>query len=73
MAVSASRATLGKPQNIPVNFQIPSSALATGDAPSRRPISWQLEVKARLQGLDFNAAFEVPVYRIQAGAKTAVV
>ena len=65
-AISASHSTLGRPQNVPVKFLIPPGALATGDAPSRRPISWQLEVKARLHGLDFNAVFEVPVFRMQA-------
>ena len=72
-AISASRSTLGKPQNIPVKFHILGSALETGDASSRHPISWQLEVKARLHGLDFNAVFEVPVYRVRTGGETVVI
>jgi hypothetical protein len=72
-AISASRSSLAKPQSLPVKFYIPSSALETGDASSRRPIFWQLEVKARLHGLDFNAVFKVPVYRIRAGAETVVI
>jgi hypothetical protein len=70
--ISVSRSSLTNPQNVPVRFQLPRSALETNDASSRRPISWQLEVKARLQGLDFNAVFEVPVYRMPAGVETVV-
>jgi len=72
-AISTPRSSLAKPQSIPVRFHIPNGELETGDASSRQPISWQLEVKARLHGLDFNAVFEVPVYRIRPGTEMVVI
>lgn len=70
-AVSISKESVGQSRDIPVRFHIPGNALETGDPCSRRNIIWQLEAHAKLHGLDFNAAFEVPIYRIETEANPA--
>ena len=49
---------------IPVLFAIPfSTSLQSGRLDKRTTVSWRLTVKAKLSGADYNASFEVPVFR----------
>lgn len=51
----------GRQTVIPVNFEIPADCLPTGAFHGRRPVFWRLVVEARLPGIDYFAAFVVPV------------
>lgn len=46
---------------IPVRFAIPADCLPTGAADGWQPVSWRLVAEAGLPGLDYFAAFDVPV------------
>ena len=48
-------------QGIPVEFRIPATALACGDARAQGDVRWVLMVKAPLPGTDFEAIFPVLV------------
>ena len=63
-AMSFSHEMVGKRREFPVSFQLPGDARPTDDPSARHRIYWQLEVTAKLEGLDFNATFVVPVYRL---------
>ena len=47
---------------LPVRFAIPADALPTTPLPGEDVILWRVEARASLQGVDFEAAFEVPVF-----------
>lgn len=48
---------------IPVAFAIPPEAEPTDERNSRDMVQWHLEVSSALEGVDFYAKFEVPVFR----------
>jgi hypothetical protein len=48
-------------QGIPVEFRLPTTALAIGDERARGQVRWILEVTAPLPGTDFSALFPVDV------------
>jgi hypothetical protein len=57
---------------IPVAFDLPGDAATTTEDPgSRRHTLWRLEVKAALAGADYEASFEVPVFRTDAVQRLA--
>src|SRR6185503_2586845 len=47
---------------IPVDFAIPADARGTDESMPRNTIIWRLSVSASLPGVDYAAAFDVPVY-----------
>jgi hypothetical protein len=47
----------------PVVFRIPSEAASTDHHDSSNAVAWTLEVQAKEPGVDYRAAFAVPVYR----------
>ncbi len=51
---------------IPVKFTIPSDCAQTEDSDPRNAILWRLDVHAAVPGVDYNARFEVPVFRTAA-------
>ena len=48
---------------IPVMFQIPSDAAQTSVSNMRDAIQWKLQAHADLPGIDYDAEFDVPVFR----------
>jgi hypothetical protein len=48
---------------IPVQFTIPYDQPSSGD-----PVKWKLRVQAKVTGVDYNAEFEVPVFRTAASS-----
>jgi hypothetical protein len=48
---------------VPVSIQVPADCLETGDDNAQGVISWQLSVRAPVQGVDYYAEFEVPVFK----------
>lgn len=48
---------------IPVLFQIPFDCHATDDANANDQTIWRLEAKAKTPGLDYAAAFDLPVFK----------
>jgi hypothetical protein len=58
---SGRRTWNGRTTVIPVHFEIPSHRLPTGAHEGWRPVFWRLVVEAELPGIDYFAAFEVPV------------
>jgi hypothetical protein len=49
--------TVNAKRGIPVEFQLPTTALATGDERAEGVIRWVMDVKAPLSGTDFYAIF----------------
>lgn len=51
--------------SIPVNFLIPSESVMESESNwfSSSSVTWRLDVKAKVPGLDYKASFEVPVKR----------
>ena len=64
-AISTGANTVGRHTDYEVRFPIPHDAKPTDDPDSRRRIYWELAVTAHQTGLDFNASFVVPVYRVE--------
>jgi hypothetical protein len=48
---------------IPVHFRIPDNCPDTRECKPRNQIIWQLEASAELPGIDYNAVFEIPIFR----------
>jgi hypothetical protein len=48
---------------VPVLFAIPYEAKETSHGKSKREIKWQLNVTARMSGVDYKSRFEVPVFK----------
>lgn len=48
---------------IPVEFKIPSSCPESFDENTRGSVSWQLSISAPMKGVDYEAQFDVPVFR----------
>jgi hypothetical protein len=59
----------GRRSGIPVLFQIPADCTATDDG---RNISWKLNARADVPGVDFETAFEVPVFQVSSSQSKAV-
>jgi hypothetical protein len=55
---------LNKDFDIPVYFSIPDEVQATNEENQNNSYLWRLEVRARMPGVDYNAQFEVPVFRV---------
>lgn len=51
----------GRTTVIPVRFEIPAEGLPTGALDGWHPVFWRLVAEADLPGIDYFAAFEVPV------------
>jgi len=51
---------------IPIFFQLPRDGTPTSPRPDSVFVKWQLEVKAETAGVDFGAAFELPVFGVVA-------
>jgi len=48
---------------VPVLFAIPFDAQQTDESDSRNQIVWRLRIKAKVPGVDYEAKFDVPVFR----------
>lgn len=48
---------------VPVEFRLPGDASASDDSDPNDRIVWRLGARAELDGLDYHASFEVPVFR----------
>jgi hypothetical protein len=48
---------------VPVAFAIPADVLESDDSDSSNRVIWRLELSADIPGVDFDAKFEVPVFR----------
>ncbi len=51
---------------VPVAFVIPSDAVSSDPRQSADRVLWRLDVSADVPGVDYAAAFEVPVFRTEA-------
>jgi hypothetical protein len=49
--------------HIPVAFRLPADAQACDDTNSSNRVLWRLQLVARVPGVDYEAQFEVPVFR----------
>ncbi len=58
-----SRDAAGMATRIPVAFRVPADALASDASDSRNQVVWRLTLSAEMPGVDYAAAFEVPVFR----------
>jgi hypothetical protein len=58
-----SRTTQGMATTVPLRIPIPADALPCDDHNPRDVVLWRLEVSAEVPGVDYAAAFEVPVFR----------
>ena len=56
----------GMGTNIPVSFELPSDAVASDPENPNNRVLWRLEVSASVPGVDYEATFEVPVFRTAA-------
>jgi hypothetical protein len=54
-------ASVRSSQGIPVEFNLPATALAIGDERAKGSVRWILEARASLPGTDFSAIFPVDV------------
>jgi len=54
-------ASVRSTQGIPVEFRLPTAALALGDERAQGQVRWVLEVTAPLPGTDFSAIFPIDV------------
>ncbi|MDB6124385.1 MAG: hypothetical protein JWQ71_3378 [Pedosphaera sp.] len=58
---------------IPVFFQIPADCSPTDETISNHKTIWRLEVRAKVDGRDYFAQFEVPVFKTASTASISVV
>jgi hypothetical protein len=49
---------------IQVDIQIPDDAPQTGKESETSEIEWELQAKSEIPGIDLNATFKIPVFRI---------
>lgn len=49
--------------HLPIDFQIPYECRSCDDSDSDDSVSWELEVRASVPGVDLNLDFDVPVYK----------
>ena len=57
------RRTMGGPGGLPVAFAIPADARPSDPGTSNDRVLWRLQVTGEVPGIDYAAAFEVPVFR----------
>lgn len=62
----ASRDAAGLGMRIPVAFRIPGDAQACDASNPNDRIVWRLNLSASVPGIDYDSAFEVPVFRTEA-------
>ncbi|NQU20830.1 MAG: DUF3592 domain-containing protein [Candidatus Nealsonbacteria bacterium] len=55
----------GEPTAVPVAFAVPYDMPASTIESERREITWRLEVSAAVPGIDYHAAFDVPVFKTE--------
>ncbi len=48
---------------VPVAFRVPAEAESTDHHDASNTVAWKLDVTAREPGVDYHAAFELPIYR----------
>ncbi|UCC72772.1 MAG: hypothetical protein JSV86_20860 [Gemmatimonadota bacterium] len=53
----------GRATAIPVLFRLPPDARQTDNADPNNEVVWRLEARATVPGVDYDARFDVPVYR----------
>jgi hypothetical protein len=58
-----SRTAAAMETHIPVAFRLPADAQACDDTNSSNRVLWRLQLVARVPGVDYEAQFEVPVFR----------
>jgi hypothetical protein len=68
-----SRDYTGMGTSIPVSFALPPDAVASDASNPRNRIVWRLEISASVPGVDYESAFEVPVFRTAASEQPAAV
>jgi hypothetical protein len=60
------RRTMGGPGGLPVAFAIPHDAIPSDPGTPNDRVLWRLEVTGEVPGVDYAAAFEVPVFHTSA-------
>jgi hypothetical protein len=60
------RRTMGGPGGLPVAFAIPHDATPSDPGASNDRVLWRLQVTGDVPGVDYSAAFEVPVFHTSA-------
>ncbi len=70
-AVQLAPAMDGTVQGASVRFSVPYDLQPTGEVNENSSILWRLEAKAEIPGVDFAAAFEIPVFRTAASSPEA--
>jgi hypothetical protein len=55
------------------SFQIPEDCRGTDQENSSNAILWTLQVKADIPGVDYDATFDIPVFRTEASSATSTV
>ncbi|HEU5303725.1 MAG TPA: hypothetical protein VFU40_03690 [Gemmatimonadales bacterium] len=63
---TVARIPAGTVTNIPVAFRLPADATVTDGSNPRNAVIWRLQLSAAVPGVDYDAAFEVPVFRTAA-------
>jgi hypothetical protein len=58
-----SRDYRGMRTSIPISFQIPADVESSDTSNSNNRVLWRLQVEASVPGIDYDASFEVPVFR----------
>jgi len=53
----------GRATALPVTFRLPGDARQSDTSDTRNEIVWRLEARAEVPGVDYQAKFEVPVFR----------
>ena len=61
-----SRTAAAMETHIPVAFRLPANAEACNDTDSNNRVLWRLRLSASVPGVDYEAQFEVPVFRTSA-------
>jgi hypothetical protein len=57
------RGAEGTTTSIPVAFDLPADGVPSDESNPRNRVIWRLAVSAEVPGVDYDSAFEVPVYR----------
>jgi hypothetical protein len=65
------RRTMGVPGGLPVAFAIPADARPSDPGTANDRVLWRLQVTGEVPGIDYSAAFEVPVFRTAESAAPA--
>ncbi len=65
----ASRTAAAMETHIPVAFRLPADAVACDDTNPNNRVLWRLQLAAEVPGVDYEAQFEVPVFRTSASGQ----